>query len=79
MDDIPRRFMARASSLIMKQIGLDHDCYGVFFPETGTFIIESEERGIDDFTGMPPEDVEWIDLEYKRYTRHEQRIAGEPG
>ena len=34
--------------------------YGVFFPDVGIYIIQSEERGIDQFTGCP-ENVEWLD------------------
>jgi hypothetical protein len=43
----------------MTELGIK-DTYGVFFPDFGTFIIMSEERGIDEFDGCP-EDVEWLD------------------
>ena len=58
--DVPRRFIIRPTAFEMKELGLEHDCYGVFFPDFGTYIIASEERGIDDFTGCP-EDIEWLD------------------
>ena len=49
--DIPRRF-----KLVQKEI------YGVFFPSFGEYIIISEERGIEEFTGCPEEkDVVWLD------------------
>lgn len=56
---IPRRFRILSSSSIMTELGIK-DTYGVFFPDFGTFIIMSEERGIDEFDGCP-EDVEWLD------------------
>lgn len=54
---IPRRF--KVSQAIMLELGIK-DTYGVFFPDFGTYVIVSEERGIDDFTGCP-ENVEWLD------------------
>lgn len=57
--DVPRRFKILSSHPIMTQLGL-RDTYGVFFPAFGTYVIVSEERGIDDLTGCP-EDVEWLD------------------
>ena len=66
MSDVPRRFKILSSHPIMVDLGL-RDTYGVYFPDFGTYIIVSEERGIDDLTGCP-EDVEWLDgpeIKYK--------------
>ena len=57
--DVPKRFIIRAFHPIMKTLGIK-DTYGIFFPDFGTYIIMSEERGIDEFSGCP-EDVEWLD------------------
>lgn len=59
--DIPKRFRITKDSPIAKQLKIN-ECYGLYSPDFGTYIIISEERGIDDFTGMPEDScVEWID------------------
>ena len=61
MADIPRRFRIKSSNPILVKKGIEiGDTYGIFFPSFGTYIIVSQERGVDDFTGYP-EDVEWLD------------------
>lgn len=60
MNDVPKRFIIRASHPIMKALGLDNDKFGIFFPDIGEYIIVSEERGYDEFQCCP-EDVEWLD------------------
>lgn len=60
MNDVPRRFIIRAGHPLLKELGLEEDKFGLFFPDFGEHMILSSERGYDDFTGCP-EDIEWID------------------
>lgn len=57
----PRRFRIHSDSSLARRMGIK-EALGVFFPDFGLFIIVSEERGTDEYTGMPEDnDVEWID------------------
>jgi hypothetical protein len=59
--NIPRRFKLPAASRIAKKLQVK-ECYGVFLPDLGFYVIFSEERGIDEFEGCPEDtNVEWID------------------
>jgi hypothetical protein len=61
MSDMPRRFKVLATSTLGQRLGVK-DCYGVFWPYFGCYIVMSEERGPDEFEGCPEDDdVEWID------------------
>jgi hypothetical protein len=64
----PRRFRIPENSKLLTYLRLNiKEGVGVFFPDFGTYLVISEERGLDtlkieDFTGMPEdEEVEWID------------------
>jgi hypothetical protein len=61
MSAIPRRFKVLAASSLGQRLGVK-DCFGVFWPDFGCYTVMSEERGPDEFEGMPEDtDVEWID------------------
>ncbi len=61
MNDVPRRFKLPETSRIAKELQVK-ECYGVFLPNFGVYVIFSEERGTDEYTGCPEDiDVEWID------------------